>query len=158
MARVGLTHGGFYAHFPSRDALLAAAIRKAFEDVAYRLTGDDASAVPAARLKSYIEHYLSRSHRDAPATGCPLPILSSDLPRLKGEARAAFGEGVERMTGRLAEVLAAIGHDAPDIAAASILAEMVGALSLARAVEDPVQSDAILTASRRSVKARAGVA
>ena len=158
MARVGLTHGGFYAHFKSRDELLAAAIRHTFQEVAYRLQPATLSEDPAATLKSYIEHYLSRSHRDAPATGCPLPILSADLPRLTGAARDAFSEGIGHMSARLANTLTALGHeDAPGLAT-SMLAEMVGALSLARAVSDPDQSDAILKASRRALKQRAAVA
>ena len=157
MARAGLTHGGFYAHFRSREELLVAAIRQAFDDVAYRLSMDDTRIEPAAKLKAYIEHYLSRSHRDAPATGCPLPSLAVDAPRLSGELRHAFSEGVGQMIERLSDTLSALGHAEPDHLARSMLAEMVGALSLARATVDFDQSDAILKASRRALKQRAGV-
>ncbi len=158
MARAGLTHGGFYAHFPSRDALLAAAIRQTFDEVAFRLPAELLSQDPASALKTYFEHYLSRSHRDAPATGCPLPILSADVPRLPQEAKIAFSEGVNQMTDRLATALSALGHDEPWQLAASILAEMVGALSLARATDDLDQSEQILKSSRRALKQRAGLA
>ena len=157
MASAGLTHGGFYAHFRSRDELLVAAIRQAFDDVAHRLSMDDSGIDPGPKLKAYIEHYLSRSHRDAPATGCPLPTLAADAPRLSGEVRDAFSEGLGQMTERLSATLTALGHPEPDHLARSMLAEMVGALSLARATVASDQSDAILKASRRALKRRAGV-
>ena len=157
MARAGLTHGGFYAHFTSKDDLVASAIGRMFEDVAAKLDPTELDRDPATGLKAYIDAYLSRSHRDHPNTGCPVPLLSADLPRLTPQARDVFGAGVARLTGRLAKVLAALGRPDPEALAGSMLSEMVGALALSRAVSDTAESDAILRRSRKSLKQRAGL-
>lgn len=154
MAQAGLTHGGFYAHFPSKDHLVAEAIGAMFDDSGRnfdRLPGADD---PRARLAAYIDFYLSVRHRDNRARGCPLPSLSADLARLEPAARARFGQGVAALTNRLTDLL--IAGDWPDAprAAASLLAEMVGAITLSRAVADSAQSDAILAHSRAMLFAR----
>ena len=156
MAKAGLTHGGFYAHFESKDDLVAATIGKMFDDAREyrRLVTEDRE--PAAALAAYIDFYLSPQHRDAP-TGCPIPALATDLPRLATPARERFSAGVGRLTEHLSAKLAAMGHANPAESASSMLAEMVGAVSLARAEVDPARSDAILDISRRAVKARFGL-
>lgn len=157
MARAGLTHGGFYAHFESKDALIAAAIEEMFESAGRRFGVTNAEGDPQVALMTYVNFYLSPEHRDAREYGCPLPALSGDLARLDPEARVRFGQGVAGLTGRLAVLLGAHGAVDPESAAASMLAEMVGAVSLSRAVADPAQSDAILTRARRSVIERFGL-
>ncbi|CAN5349432.1 TetR/AcrR family transcriptional regulator [soil metagenome] len=153
MGRAGLTHGGFYAHFPSKDALLAEALEASFADGA-ALFASFADLPPAEALRRYVRFYTSRSHRDDPGGGCPLAALSADLPRMGPQAQARFGAGLTRLTDRLAALIDAHGlPDAGDLAA-SCLAEMKGALALSRAVADPDQSDAILRTSRRSVMRR----
>ena len=157
MQRVGLTHGGFYAHFESRDDLVLAAVERMFADVQgafERLAGD---LPPAEALRTYVRFYLSRSHRDAPDTGCPLPLLSSDPPRMGDPARRRFQEGVTRLTERLRGLLEQLDRPDADRLAASVLAEMIGALSLSRAVSDRQQSDAILMSSRLAVLGRLGL-
>jgi TetR/AcrR family transcriptional repressor of nem operon len=157
MAEAGLTHGGFYAHFRSKDDLVTEAIRQMFTDAAGRFAETTGDKSPAEALTAYINFYLSRSHRDGRSSGCPLPSLSADLARLPPAAQAVFGKGVERLTGNIAEKLKALGAEQPDLLAASALAEMVGAVSLARAVDDQAQSDAILKASRAALRARLGL-
>jgi TetR/AcrR family transcriptional repressor of nem operon len=154
MARAGLTHGGFYAHFKSKDALVAAALDAMFEDVRGRFERTAADADPRVALRSYVEFYLSPAHRDARERGCPLPSLSGDLARSDADVRARFGRGVAGLTGRVAEKLELIGYVEVEQGAASLVAELVGAVALARAVADPEQSDAILTNARASVLAR----
>lgn len=158
MSRAGLTHGGFYAHFKSKDALVAAAIETAFADsrvaVARALQG---AQTPQETLRTYIRVYLSRSHRDGRETGCPVAALSTDVPRLGPDARAAFGEGVKALSARLSELMGACEVAKPRQMAVSVLAEMQGALALARAVADPQQSDDILSGSRRSILRRLGL-
>jgi TetR/AcrR family transcriptional regulator, transcriptional repressor for nem operon len=152
MARVGLTHGGFYAHFASKDDLVAQAVGEMFRQTAKRLgpTTED----PARDLAGYIDFYLSAEHRDARGQGCPLPYLSGDAPRMSEPAQAAFSAGAAGLAARLAGRLAALGWLEPEADAASLLAELVGALALARAEPDPRRSDAILAASRASLKRR----
>jgi TetR/AcrR family transcriptional regulator, transcriptional repressor for nem operon len=157
MAKAGLTHGGFYAHFASKDDLVAAAVARMFDEalaVFYRLIK---GKPPAQALRAYVDMYLSAPHRDSRATGCPMPALAADLPRLDAPAREQFALGVSRLTASLAGLLAALGHGDPEGLASSALAEMVGALSLARGVADPAQSDAMLERSRGRLKARLGI-
>jgi TetR/AcrR family transcriptional repressor of nem operon len=157
MSEAGLTHGGFYAHFASKDDLVAEAIEEMFAEARANYEARVAGKGPAEALTAYINFYLSRSHRDARATGCPLPALSADLPRLPGPAQERFSHGVADLTRTLSGWLAGLGKAEPDALAASVLAEMVGAVALSRAVADKAQSDAILNTSRASLKARLGL-
>jgi TetR/AcrR family transcriptional repressor of nem operon len=157
MAEVGLTHGGFYAHFKSKDDLVAASIGQMFAEGRARVRRETEGVDARTGLGRYIDFYLSRSHRDARGAGCPLPYLSADAVRMDPTSRSRFAEGVAEMTASLAGVLAGMGcADAP-AEAASLLAEMVGALALARADPDPVRSDAILDRSRAALKTRFGL-
>jgi TetR/AcrR family transcriptional repressor of nem operon len=157
MAKAGLTHGGFYAHFASKDELIAEAIGKMFEDAGRRFAHESQGRGPAAALAAYIDFYLSAAHRDSPAVGCPLPSLSADLPRMTELARERFGRGVAGLIGKVADKLLAMDRLDADALASSTVAELVGALSLSRAVADPAQSDAILDNSRAALKARLGL-
>jgi TetR/AcrR family transcriptional repressor of nem operon len=157
MAEAGLTHGGFYAHFKSKDALVAAAIGRMFEDARARFEHETAGHGLADGLSAYIDFYLSKKHRDARGFGCPMAALNSDAARLAEPARAQFATGVQQATTRLAERLAALGHAAADVEARSMLAELIGALSLARIEPVAKHSDAILAASRAQLKQRLGL-
>ncbi len=157
MKRAGLTHGGFYAHFESKDALLTAAISKMFEDALSRWHSSTEGRTASDGLSAYVDWYLSPQHRDARETGCPMAALSSDLPRLPSECRTAFADGVRSLAERLAYGLRELRLRKVDPLAASVLAELVGALSIARVEPDQARSDAILTASRRAIRARLGL-
>jgi TetR/AcrR family transcriptional repressor of nem operon len=158
MARAGLTHGGFYAHFASKDDLIAEAVDQMFEEAGARTVrrlGE--GRPPAEALRSYVDFYLSRSHRDTRTSGCPLPFLSADAPRLPEAARARYAEGAARLTEAFSDLLKQRGAPEPDSLATSVLAEMVGAVALARAEPDPARADAILEHSRASVMRRLGL-
>lgn len=157
MARAGLTHGGFYAHFESKDALIAEAIGTMFDDARARFDRSATDGNPVAALGDYVAFYLSPAHRDMRDRGCPLAALGSDLPRLPDSARARFSEGLASLTARLAAAIDACGIDQPEREAASLVAELVGALSMARAAEDPAQSDAILAHSAAAIRRRLGL-
>jgi TetR/AcrR family transcriptional regulator, transcriptional repressor for nem operon len=154
MQRAGLTHGGFYAHFKSKDALVAAALDSMFEDARARFERTAADVDPRTALRSYVDFYLSTAHRDARDRGCPLPSLSGDLARGDADARIRFGQGLTGLTARIAEKLRLIGHADPELGAASLVTELVGAVALSRAVADPAQSDAILANARASALSR----
>jgi TetR/AcrR family transcriptional repressor of nem operon len=157
MAKAGLTHGGFYAHFESKDDFIAQAIGQMFDEGGKQLRRSMEGRQPAEGLATYIDFYLSAAHRDARTTGCPLPFLAADAPRLTPASRERYAQGVAALEGRLAQALAESGHaDAPDLAG-SILAEMVGALGLARAEPDAARSDQILSRSKASLKRRLGL-
>ena len=156
MAEVGLTHGGFYAHFTSKDDLLVQAIGQMFlesRDNFAALVGD---RPPLEALQVYFDFYLSPTHRDRRDRGCPLPALAADLPRLPPLSREFYGEGVSRLTDLLARRMEAAGCEDPDALASSVLSEMVGAVALSRSVSDRSQSDAILRAARESLRHRVG--
>lgn len=154
MAKAGLTHGGFYAHFPSRDALIEATVERLFEDSRSRFADETEGFAPAEAFARYVDFYLSAAHRDTRGAGCPLPFLSGDAFRLPAEARRVFAAGVARLEAKIAGLLFDLGGEAARDAAGSVLAELVGALSLARAEPDPARSLAILDRSRASLKSR----
>jgi TetR/AcrR family transcriptional repressor of nem operon len=157
MARAGLTHGGFYAHFKSKDDLIAQAIGYMFEDrYAYFLAHLD-TPDSAAALTSFIDSYLSMRHRDAPERGCPIPSLAGEIPRLPEMARQRFVAAVDRLTDGVAKLLADMGKPNPAALASSVFAEMVGALSLSRTQEDREAAEAILANSAASLKERLGL-
>lgn len=154
MAKAGLTHGGFYAHFASKDDFMLAAVERMFAgagSIFFRHAGQEASR---DGLIAFVDFYLSTAHRDGREAGCVLPILSSDLPHMPAPARARFAEGLAGLTGLIAGALARIGHEDADAAASSALVEMIGAVSLSRAVGDQPQSAAILARSRSAVLTR----
>ena len=157
MADAGLTHGGFYAHFASKDELVAAAIGHMFDESRARVQHEMEGRGPAEGLAAYIDFYLSRKHRDARNSGCPMAALASDLPRLDEAVREKFAAGASRLTTTLSEKLAALGHVDVDVEARSMVAELIGALSLARIEPDSKRSDAILSASRHQLKQRLGL-
>jgi TetR/AcrR family transcriptional repressor of nem operon len=158
MAKAGLTHGGFYAHFKSKDDLVAAAIDEMFKDASARFFNATDGFSPQDGMVRYINFYLSKDHRDARGTGCPVAALSNDLPRMEGLTRARYGQGVAGLTAKLEGQLVALGREDAAAVAPSVVAELVGALSLARAVGDADQSDQILQTSRRAIKQRLGLA
>lgn len=157
MAEAGLTHGGFYAHFASKDELIAAAIGQMFDESRRQVQHEMDARGPAEGLIAYINFYLSRRHRDARGAGCPMAALASDLPRLDDAARTRFAAGVQELVAIIAGKLAALGHADSTMLAHSTVAELIGALSLARIETDAQRSEAILVASRRQLKRRLGL-
>jgi TetR/AcrR family transcriptional regulator, transcriptional repressor for nem operon len=157
MKRVGLTQGGFYAHFASRDDLVAHAIDRMFEDSRALIGRYLDGKAPAEGLTLLIDNYLSDRARLAPERTCPIPSLSSEAARLPDAARARFAAGVARFQRAIADRLDALGKPDPQALAASIMAEMVGAMTLARALETEGDESAILAASRERLKARLGL-
>jgi TetR/AcrR family transcriptional repressor of nem operon len=157
MGKAGLTHGGFYAHFKSRDELLAQGVSQMFRESAARFAQSVEGRPPAAALLDYLDFYLSAAHRDSRVAGCPLPFLCADAPRLPAAARKRFAEGAEALEARIAAQLSAMGRAEADAEAGSMLAEMVGALTLARAEPNRTRADAILARSRERLIARYGL-
>jgi TetR/AcrR family transcriptional regulator, transcriptional repressor for nem operon len=159
MARAGLTHGGFYAHFGSKEELIGAAIERMFEIVDRAFLRRIEGLEPAEALAYFIDDYLSARHFDSVSDGCPLPALSADVARLGMEIKAPFSHGFAQLQEHLADLFRELGHqnaEAEELAT-SVYAEMVGALSLARAVQDPDQAAKIRNQCRRSLKRRLGL-
>ena len=156
MKEVGLTHGGFYAHFPSKEALIAAAVEEAFEQGRRRFgrITDELEGLEA--FGAFVDTYVTMEHRAAPERGCPLATIASDLPRQGPAVRAVFDAGVAGLIGRIANWLP--GDPAErEGQASSLVAEMAGAVSLSRAVSDDAMAARFLEQSRRRIRARAGL-
>lgn len=154
MKAADLTHGGFYGHFDSKDDLVAEASRRSMaraEDN-WRTVVADSGGKPFAAL---LKHYLSPRHRDDPGKGCAFAALSGDAARCGKEVRRAFTEGLEPLIDILAAALPRGSAATRRRKAVAAMAELVGALALARAVDDPRLSDEILDAARRELVAAA---
>lgn len=158
MAKAGLTHGGFYAHFKSKDDLVAKAISHMFDERYETLRKCMEGVEPGQGLQAFIDRYLTVRHRNRPQKGCPLPSLSGDLARMPAAARKRFEAGTRRLADSIADVLKVMKHPHPEVLAASVLSEMVGAMAIARAVSNNELSEQILKAARDSIKARIGLA
>lgn len=153
MKEAGLTHGGFYAHFPSRDAMLVAAMERAGRDGAARMTQSIARrrAEGASPLRALVEGYLSETHLASCEGGCPISALASEMPRQSPEVRemsASRVQGLVEVVGR------ALPADAAPQAAMAITSNLVGAIQLARALGDNAQGRAMLAAARESILAQ----
>jgi TetR/AcrR family transcriptional regulator, transcriptional repressor for nem operon len=156
MAAAGLTHGGFYAHFDSKDDLVAQAITHMFDTAYSRFLSLTEGREPAAAIASYVDLYLSPSHRLERANGCPIATLSGDLPNLSDRAHERFTDGTERVVAALAKLAKKLGAKDAEVLAWSAIAEMSGALALSRTASDE-RAAAILRNSRAIVKARFGL-
>lgn len=132
MQAAGMTHGGFYRHFPSKEALIAEAMAEAFAERAAPLVDTDKTPGPDL-LRQYVEMYLSQAHLERPEIGCPLAAVGSEVAHVGGSVPAVFGAGVDRVVEGMAAALG--GAQEEDRAAAlRLLATLVGAVVISRAV------------------------
>ena len=156
MKHAGLTHGGFYAHFNSKNDLVSAAFEEAVLDAGRKLTEGLEGIEKQERLAHYIGRYLSRVHRDNPELGCPLAALGSELSRGDEGARQGFERGLRRLVSGLDKLLpvelsnAHTANAADDELFLAVMSMMVGGLMLSRAVGDQDYSDHILRSTRRA--------
>jgi TetR/AcrR family transcriptional regulator, transcriptional repressor for nem operon len=147
MKAAGLTHGGFYAHFPSREAMLAEAADRAGCESVEQMARIAASAPPEHALQSMIQAYLSKEHVESVETGCATAALGSEMPRQAPEVRRAATRRIKEMIDLVSRQLPDWGKPGAHQHALATVATMVGALVLARAVDDPRLSDALRDAA-----------
>lgn len=149
MKEAGLTHGGFYAHFASRDALLAeAGDRAGAESVA--LAAGIAAAAPAGEaLQRIMEAYLSDEHLAAIETGCPIAALGSEMPRQAPEVRHAATNRIKEMIDLLARQMPDWGRPEAHERAMMLVCGLVGTAVIARAVDDPKLSTTLRQAAMK---------
>jgi TetR/AcrR family transcriptional repressor of nem operon len=147
MKEAGLTHGGFYAHFPSRETMLAEAADRAGAESVAASTHVAATAQPERALQALVRAYLSKEHVKSVETGCPIAALGSEMPRQAPEVRRAATRRIKEMIDLVARQLPDWGKPAAHERALVAVATSVGALLLARAVDDPKLSDALLEAT-----------
>jgi TetR/AcrR family transcriptional repressor of nem operon len=154
MRAAGLTAGAFYAHFESKQHLLAEALEHALAEPRLQLVAGLEGKTGAAWLGELVRRYLSRAHRDAVAEGCPVPALAGEVGRQGTLARQAFERELGKLLAEAAEACRSI--DAPadeqlssEDRALAVMALCAGGIMLARSVQDRGLSDRILRACRR---------
>jgi len=156
MKDAGLTHGGFYAHFESRDALLAAAADQEGVESTEHLTRAIAAAKPGQELTALVDAYLSDGHVAAPEQGCAVAAAGSEVPRQEAQVRRAASRRIKDFIGLIERQFPEWGKSAAHDKAMGIAATLVGSVVLARAVDDPQLSKRIRKAARELIRASAG--
>jgi TetR/AcrR family transcriptional repressor of nem operon len=156
MAAAGLTHGGFYRHFDSKDQIVAEACTAAAKSLAEQLAASVCKKSPQRGLKAIVENYLSAAHRDEPADGCPIAALGSEIARGDERTRDAATQALLKFV----EIIASqFGKTRPDVARRRALvaaATMIGALTMSRIVTDSELSATILRQAERHLIRTAG--
>lgn len=138
MKAAGLTHGGFYGHFDSKDDLIA-------QTLTHVLSADSGGG---GDFRAYVDAYLAPRHRDNAAGGCPTAGLAAAIRHQSTAARSAMTEGLRSQIDRIGEALPEMSPADRRRAAVGTWAAMVGAVVLARAIDDPALSDEVLEQTR----------
>jgi len=155
MKEAGLTHGGFYAHFDSREALVIEAFTHAMDRSTERWRKLAEQTPPEKRLAMIVNTYLTPLHRDDPGHGCSIPALGAEIARESPKTRRAFAGRLEQMIDTLAAQLPGVPRKAARKQAMAAIATMMGTLVLARVAGNGDFSDELLGAGRDAVLDRA---
>jgi TetR/AcrR family transcriptional repressor of nem operon len=155
MADAGLTNGAFYAHFASKEDLVATAVA---EQLRVQAGGLGAQPPGAAGIEQIVRQYLSVEHRDHREEGCPSAALLDEIGRCSDTTRQAYTEGVLAVIDEVAARLSPDDPEAARLRTLSVYAAMVGTLQLSRALADRVLSDALLEQGVRNALALLGIA
>ena len=147
MKEAGLTHGAFYAHFPSRDAMLAEAASRACAESAALAANVVAGVPPEQALACMLRTYLSREHLEQVEQGCPLAALGSETQRQAPEVRRVTTRHIKEMIDLVARQSPDWGQPVSHERALVTISTMVGTLLLARAVDDPALADSLCAAA-----------
>ncbi|MET0905169.1 MAG: TetR/AcrR family transcriptional regulator [Tardiphaga sp.] len=154
MKEAGLTHGGFYAHFDSREALVVEAFEYAMDRSIARWRQQSTDTPPDERLASIVNAYLSPQHRDNPGHGCAMPALGAEIAREGPKTRRAFAAKLDDMIGMLAEQLPG-DQDVARKQAMATLATLMGTILMARIAGSGEMSDELLRVGRDAALAHA---
>jgi len=155
MKEAGLTHGGFYAHFDSREALVMEAFAYAMDRSTERWRKLAEQTPPDKRLATIVENYLTPLHRDDPGHGCAVPTLGAEIARESPKTRKAFAAKLEQMIDMMADQVLEVPRKGARKQAVAALATMMGTLVLSRIAGSGELSDEILAAGREAVLGRA---
>jgi TetR/AcrR family transcriptional regulator, transcriptional repressor for nem operon len=148
MSQLGLTHGGFYAHFRNKDELISAATRQMFEEAAARMEAAAEKVPEGGKVAAIVNYYLSAGHRDSVTQGCMLPALAGEMSRQPGAVRKAYTQGLSAYAARISKYMRGAGEEDRRNQARLLFAGMAGSMMLARSVDDPAMSDEILRQAR----------
>jgi TetR/AcrR family transcriptional repressor of nem operon len=155
MKDAGLTHGGFYAHFDSREALVIEAFAHAMDRSTERWRKIGEATPPDKRLAMIVDSYLTAVHRDDPGHGCAIPALGAEIARESPKTRKAFAAKLEQMIDMMADQISDVSRKAARKQAMSAIATMMGTLVMARVAGTGEFSEEILAAGREAVLGRA---
>jgi TetR/AcrR family transcriptional repressor of nem operon len=155
MKDAGLTHGGFYAHFDSREALVIEAFAHAMDRSTERWRKIGEATPPDKRLAMIVDSYLTPVHRDDPGNGCAIPTLGAEIARESPKTRKAFAAKLEQMIEMMADQIPDVSRKAARKQAMSAIATMMGTLVMARVAGTGEFSEEILGAGREAVLGRA---
>jgi TetR/AcrR family transcriptional repressor of nem operon len=144
----GLTHGGFYKHFDSKDELLVESLRQAFHEIGARLTDAARDSKPGEAWKAIVKFYLSPQHCDHPEYGCPVAALSTELARADKKTRAKVLRELKAYQDEIVPWMPGRGRAEKERAFLSIYSTMVGAISMARLLPDPKARIQVLETAR----------
>jgi TetR/AcrR family transcriptional repressor of nem operon len=148
MAAAGLTHGGFYRHFRSKDQLVGEACHTALVAGTEAIAATMGEPPSKGGLEALVNKYLSAKHRDHPENGCALAALGSELGRAKDAAREAATDGYLRLVKVIASQITGLSAREAETRAMAIAASMIGAMTVARFAADHRISDQVLTAAK----------
>jgi len=157
MKAAGMTVGGFYAHFDSKDDLIAEAVNFMFVERYAEFFEHLSEPDPREALNRFVEFYLSMRHRNAASGGCPIPALAGQAPSLPPAARDRFLLAVERLTRGVAGRLEAMGIAGAREIATAAMAEMIGTIILARLNRSEEEAKSMLETTLHSVKTKLGL-
>ena len=158
MKEAGLTHGGFYAHFDSREALVIEAFAYAMDRSTERWRKVAEQTAPDKRLATIVDNYLTPVHRDDPGHGCAVPTLGAEIARESPKTRKAFAAKLEQMIDMMADQILDVPRKSARKQAVAALATMMGTLVLSRIAGNGEFSDEILAAGREAALGRAAAA
>ncbi len=158
MKEAGLTHGGFYAHFDSREALVIEAFAYAMDRSMEHWRKTAAETPPEKRLATIVDSYLTATHRDDPGRGCAVPTLGAEIARESPKTRKAFAAKLEQMIDMIADQLPDLPRKAARKQASATLATMMGTLVLSRIAGNGEFSEEILAAGREAAVGRRAAA
>ena len=155
MKEAGLTHGGFYAHFDSREALVIEAFAYAMDHSVEHWRKIAAETPPEKRLSTIVDAYVSTVHRDDPGRGCAVPTLGAEIARESAKTRRAFSSKLEQLIDVMADQIPDVPRKTARRQAMGMLATMMGTLVMSRVAGSGELSDEILASGREAALARA---
>jgi TetR/AcrR family transcriptional repressor of nem operon len=154
MKDAGLTHGGFYAHFDSREALVIEAFSYAMDRSTERWRKVAEEVAPDKRLATIVDTYLTPSHRDDPGHGCAVPSLGAEIARETPKTRRAFAAKLDQMLDMMADQILDVPRKTARKQAMAALATMMGTIVMSRIAGNGEMSEEILSAGREAVLGR----